>query len=472
MPLDRYDHDFILDLMKICHYSPDPKGACVGVTQMGIQAFLSGEIDIYNTRILKLYDLWKTLKTGKEAKVTSDEYAKYLDSMVALKFNPDYIAFFDGIAIYQDPSEFPHLFSEITLQRDTENISKIGASKKMDERGGLYNIKHDISLYTRDELSNFFQLVQAHAGKQKLAITLDLYKPHSHQVAVCFDGQTKKWFMIDPNDLPIREVSLLDLSQDVFNAHTFDDHLDKFAFSIKTFALGHEKESIVKMTEELNKNSIFQTLQKITPQKARYQCCHNNLLHIATDAGNTEFVEHIVDENLIDTNLTDWFDYTPLHYAVVNKNPEITHALISKQHVASDPQNKKGQSPLYIAAKNNYTDIAKICLENGANPYLASKNKTNPITIAAIEGNLSMLNLYVEMGYNIFLSDDNGKTCYDYAIDYGHSHILDFINSTQKRKITKTINAAFQKHSILSTSIPHERPIPTSESPQKKRRHI
>lgn len=470
LPNRDYKQNFIHDLMKKSFYKPDPKGLCVGITQMGVQAFFSDEIDCYNSRINDLYTLWEIIKAGEKAKVPSEEYRKYLEYLYILTTNPDYLAFFDGITIYQDPDKFPHLFDVIISQENTENISLIAASKKISEKGGLHRIKHDISLYTREELFTFFCLIQTNAGKHKFVFTLDLYTPYGHQIAVCYDGRTKEWLLVNPSRPLINEVSLFELSELVFDAHSFGKQFDMFAFSIQTFVLGHEKTSAMAIIKKLNNNFTFQSIQEITPQKALYRSKKSNLLHIAIQACHPEFVNRMANGDLININEADNFGNTALHHAVYTRNSKITLALLSKNHVVSDPQNALGQSPLYIAANYGYLSIAKIYLENGSNPYLLCKNKTNPITIAAIKGRLSTLKLFVEMGYNIFLPDGNGKTCHHYAKRYDHDEIIHFINAEQKSISDENFKTILQKNSLFSvpTKRLHEQPTTTIESHLKR----
>ena len=78
----------------------------------------------------------------------------------------------------------------------------------------------------------------------------------------------------------------------------------------------------------------------------------------------------------------------------------------------------------------------------------------------------------MEMDYNIFLADANGKTCYDYAIERKDEEMIQFFIQEQKKYSNKYPRTALQRNSIYSSSkyIVNERPDPTEERPLKKPR--
>ncbi len=75
-------------------------------------------------------------------------------------------------------------------------------------------------------------------------------------------------------------------------------------------------------------------------------------------------LEHGANPDIADMEL-----YTPLHNSV--NNPDIVKLLSSKSKNV-DLQNKDGETALYLACEQGYTDSALILLEHGANPNIAN----------------------------------------------------------------------------------------------------
>lgn len=67
----------------------------------------------------------------------------------------------------------------------------------------------------------------------------------------------------------------------------------------------------------------------------------------------------------------------------------------------------KGQTPLHVAVKNLHLKCAELLLERGANPNGHSHNRTTPLCIAAMQGNLDMVQVcFIEKLFRT-LHDDN-----------------------------------------------------------------
>eukprot|EP01125_Pyxidicula_operculata_P018727 TRINITY_DN6681_c0_g1_i1.p1 TRINITY_DN6681_c0_g1~~TRINITY_DN6681_c0_g1_i1.p1 ORF type:complete len:338 (+),score=43.83 TRINITY_DN6681_c0_g1_i1:36-1049(+) len=71
---------------------------------------------------------------------------------------------------------------------------------------------------------------------------------------------------------------------------------------------------------------------------------------------------------------------TPLHYAVYYNLPKIVELIIDKK-VSMDPQNIEGDTPLHIACRKGYYDIALLLLRGKANHLLLNKKKETPIEL-------------------------------------------------------------------------------------------
>nr|WP_264719434.1 ankyrin repeat domain-containing protein [Wolbachia endosymbiont (group B) of Eucosma cana] len=130
-------------------------------------------------------------------------------------------------------------------------------------------------------------------------------------------------------------------------------------------------------------------------------------LHCAAHNGHKEIVELLLDKGA-NIDAVDQNGYTPLHYAALNGHEEIVELLLNKganvnsvgcagstilHHAVSaenckteivkkliekeadvDIADKYGRTPLCWAIRNGYSEVARILLENKADPLLGHKS--------------------------------------------------------------------------------------------------
>ena len=103
-------------------------------------------------------------------------------------------------------------------------------------------------------------------------------------------------------------------------------------------------------------------------------------LGLAARAGQVEVIEHLVragaDPNLRDTNENEW---TPLLNAVHKHQRQAVATLL---RLGADPDRGGGLTPLIMAAGYGDTDMVRLLLDGGANPYLSVKPGENALGAA------------------------------------------------------------------------------------------
>jgi hypothetical protein len=67
-------------------------------------------------------------------------------------------------------------------------------------------------------------------------------------------------------------------------------------------------------------------------------------------------------------------------------------------------------TPLIIAAFRNYSDIAKLLLDAGANPDMKNKKGKTALMAAAYNGNGKLINLLIKKDAHLNIQDENGET--------------------------------------------------------------
>ena len=97
-------------------------------------------------------------------------------------------------------------------------------------------------------------------------------------------------------------------------------------------------------------------------------------LHCAAHNGHKEIVELLLDTGA-NVDAVSQAESTALHHAVSAENcqVEIVKAIIEKE-AAVDIADKYGRTPLCWAIRNGYSEIARILLENKADPLLGHKS--------------------------------------------------------------------------------------------------
>ncbi len=152
------------------------------------------------------------------------------------------------------------------------------------------------------------------------------------------------------------------------------------------------------------------------------------------------------------------------HEAIVCGKEDIVKKSLKKEKEIMNAYSNDGFTPLSLAAFFDQSSIAKLLLENGANPNLKATNpsKVNALHSAVAKenvelcrlfiragvdinatqtqnvtalhsavhrGNLELVKLLVENGAEMHLKMDNGDSAYSIAEREGHRGVLTYLNS-------------------------------------------
>jgi uncharacterized protein len=92
-----------------------------------------------------------------------------------------------------------------------------------------------------------------------------------------------------------------------------------------------------------------------------------------------------------------------------NGNLEIVKELIDKG-VDLNVRNKKGKTPLILAAWNGYIEISKLLIENNADLNVQDENGVTALILAAREGYTEISKSLIDNGANLNIQYEQGKT--------------------------------------------------------------
>lgn len=146
----------------------------------------------------------------------------------------------------------------------------------------------------------------------------------------------------------------------------------------------------------------------------------------AAAAGKLDVVDHLVSNYPDAVNFYAEDGFTPLGLACYFGHYEIARSLILKGADVNMPSNNGyNVFPIHSAAAGNYTNIAALLVESGANVNVRQQAGVTPLHSAAQNGNLDMLILLLEAGAEVNARMEGGKLPADLARDKGFFEIAE-----------------------------------------------
>jgi len=149
----------------------------------------------------------------------------------------------------------------------------------------------------------------------------------------------------------------------------------------------------------------------------------------AAAAGKFDVVAHLVFNHPDAVNLYADDGFTPLGLACYFGQFEVARYLVLKGADVNQPSNNGfNVYPLHSATAGNYTNIARMLIENGANVNVTQKAGLTPLHSAAQHGNLELLILLLENGAEFNIRMEGGKLPADLAREKGFDDIADILD--------------------------------------------
>jgi ankyrin repeat protein len=148
----------------------------------------------------------------------------------------------------------------------------------------------------------------------------------------------------------------------------------------------------------------------------------------ASAAGKFDVVAHIVFNHPDAVNLYADDGFTPLGLACYFGQSEVARYLVLKGADVNLPSNNGfNVFPLHSAAAGNYTNIARMLVDNGAQVNVKQQASSTPLHSAAQTGNLELLILLLENGAEVNARMEGGKLPADLAREKGFDDIAEIL---------------------------------------------
>jgi len=146
----------------------------------------------------------------------------------------------------------------------------------------------------------------------------------------------------------------------------------------------------------------------------------------AAAAGNFDVVAHLVYTHPDAINFYAEDGFTPLGLACYFGHFEVARYLVLKGADVNLPSNNGFKVyPIHSAAAGNYTDIARMLIENNAQVNVRQQAGVTPLHSAAQNGNIDLLILLLEHGADINIRMEGGKLPADLAKEKGFDEIAE-----------------------------------------------
>jgi ankyrin repeat protein len=149
----------------------------------------------------------------------------------------------------------------------------------------------------------------------------------------------------------------------------------------------------------------------------------------AAAAGKFDEVAHRVanSPNSLDDYAEDGF--TALGLACYFGQFDVARYLVLKgASVNLQSNNGFNVFPIHSAAAGDYTEIARMLIENGAKVNVVQQAGATPLHSAAQNGNLELIILLLESGAEVFTRMEGGKLPADLAREKGFEEIADILS--------------------------------------------
>jgi len=130
------------------------------------------------------------------------------------------------------------------------------------------------------------------------------------------------------------------------------------------------------------------------------------------------------EDTILDSN-----GNSPLTCAVFSNDFPTARNLVEHHHLPLNLQNFEGETPLSYAVMNSNYDMTKFLLSRGADLNISNCRAESPLHQAAVIGNIEISRLLVEGGSYLDAEDECGETPLHFAVREDQAEIVEYLLS-------------------------------------------
>lgn len=313
----------------------------------------------------------------------------------------DVAAFMEG-DLYQYPELYKSVFNKSLSQSQTTKISEFAEPEDLKMRGGRTLLASYGSIYTKAELTEYFALLNIYANTSLHDFAMILHSDN-HVISLCYNAVQKKWTFVDANDpYPLANIGIKvdDLTNKIFNAFEFTSEAKITGFNTKIFASKDHEKQLQPIIDAFTRSDTFKSLHEITHVRAlRYTSRGATLASFAAQRRGLATLTKL---------------------AMLAKNDDKTHV----ERIDLNKPNKKGITPLHIAASEGHVDVLRILVEAKVDINVANNDGTRAVFMAAQYGYIDALKTLIEAKADLNIPRNDGITSVFMAAQNGHADTL------------------------------------------------
>ena len=124
-----------------------------------------------------------------------------------------------------------------------------------------------------------------------------------------------------------------------------------------------------------------------------------------------------------------------MHEIVLSGRSACMERALERSPIAkvTEERDNDGRSPLYTAAQNGQTEMARLLLSKGADVNAQDKDGWAPLHLAATKGHLDIARLLVDGGASVNLFSYSQQTPFDQACKHNHMDIAKYLHGKGAR---------------------------------------
>uniref|UniRef100_A0A8C6P4D2 Ankyrin repeat and death domain containing 1B n=1 Tax=Nothobranchius furzeri TaxID=105023 RepID=A0A8C6P4D2_NOTFU len=159
-----------------------------------------------------------------------------------------------------------------------------------------------------------------------------------------------------------------------------------------------------------------------------------NILHCAAINDHSEIVEYIINDlQMRELDRDDQSECRPFALAAEHGCVQMLNTLMEPHNMATMKPNKRGDTPLHLAARNGHLDAVQLLLQNMENvtcnvtENVCFQHLNAPLHLAVKNSHLPVIHSLLAAGCNINVTDKTSQTALHLAAESGRTEVVEML---------------------------------------------